>query len=84
MSFNESIYINTVRNRYCRADVGQEKSQSIDNELSKSIEVPPPFRLVAEYRRRQGINAGVRLVGRGGKEKDTDQRVKDVLACRGE
>ena len=73
MSFNESIYINTVRNRYCRADVGQEKSQSIDNELacyficrellnkvqtyyehelSKSVEVPPPFRLVAEYRRR--------------------------------
>ncbi|MEN8203093.1 MAG: hypothetical protein ABFS28_10900 [Bacteroidota bacterium] len=48
------------------------------------FEVPPPFRLVAEYCRRRGIGAGSSGDGGDGKEKDTVLCMDDVLYCRGE
>jgi hypothetical protein len=43
-------------------------------------EVPLPYRMVSEYRSRQGIGGEA---GAAGKKKDTLHSKEDVLLCRG-
>ena len=42
-----------------------------------------PFSLVSAYRRGDGFRGDGELVGVGKTEKDTDQKMEDVLSCRG-
>ena len=46
-------------------------------------EVPPPFRMVSEYRSRRGIEGVLRSAGGAGIKKDTLRYKEDVLLCRG-
>ena len=45
-------------------------------------EVPPPFRMISEYRSRQGIGGEAGAAGGPGMKKDTSQCEEDVLLCR--
>ncbi len=53
--------------------------------LDKEVhwEVPLPYRMVSEYRSRQGIGGKVGVAGGAGKKKDTLHSKEDVLLCRG-
>ncbi len=44
--------------------------------------VPPPYRMISEYRSRRGIEGEVGSAGGAAKEKDTSQCEEDVLLCR--
>ena len=46
-------------------------------------EVPLPYRMISEYRNRQGIGGEVGFGGGVLMKKDTSQKEEDVLICRG-
>ena len=48
------------------------------------LDVVPPFAFVSTYRSGRELWPDSAKSGGGKKEKDTDQKMEDVLSCRGE
>ena len=84
VAFGQSKYYSDNLSENVRRGIRQKIGSNrclLDREIH--WKVPPPFRMITEYRSRQGIEEEVGAAGGAGKEKDTPQSEEDVLLCRG-